>query len=151
MAIDGLILLNSTGLVGPFTSTSPTSHTQQSHPVIQSGFRSTSPAYPLIHIDAYNTALSKVSRPDDIDPVIHVPSYNNTPSACCHVQCSDMRFLCPISGNGTSFFFQQMLNLYNKMKQFSRSFVRICIFAHFYRHPTRILWQPFCSNPERQL
>ena len=102
MAIDGLILLNSTGLVGPFTSTSPTSHTQQSHPVIQSGFRSTSPAYPLIHIDAYNTALSKVSRPDDIDPVIHVPSYNNTPSACCHVQCSDMRFLCPISGNGTS-------------------------------------------------
>lgn len=75
-----------------------------SRPVIQSGFRSTSSAYPLIHIDAYNNALSKVTRPDDVDPVIYVPAYNieESPSACCHVQCADMRFLCPISGNGTS-------------------------------------------------
>ena len=75
-----------------------------SRPVIQSGFRSTSSAYPLIHIDAYNDALSKVSRPDDVDPVIYVPAYDfaELPSACCHVQCADMRFLCPISGNGTS-------------------------------------------------
>ncbi|KAF8803739.1 clathrin adaptor, mu subunit [Phlegmacium glaucopus] len=84
MTIDGLILLDNTG-----------------RPVIQSAFRSTSPAYPLIHIDAYNDALSRTSRPDDVDPVIYVPAYNITesPSVCCHVQCADMRFLCPISGN----------------------------------------------------
>lgn len=84
MAIDGLILLDNTG-----------------RPVIQSGFRSTSSAYALIHIDAYNNELSKVSRADDVDPVIYVPTYNivESPSACCHVQCADMIFLCPISGN----------------------------------------------------
>ncbi|KDR83498.1 hypothetical protein GALMADRAFT_261870 [Galerina marginata CBS 339.88] len=84
MGIDGLILLDNNG-----------------RPIIQSGFRSTSPGYPLLHIDAVNNALSKATRPGDVDPVIYVSSYSieDAPSACCHVQCADMRFLCPISGN----------------------------------------------------
>ncbi|KAF8165113.1 Mu homology domain-containing protein [Crassisporium funariophilum] len=84
MAIDGLILLDNTG-----------------RPIIQSGFRSTASTYPLIHIDAFNNALSKALRPGDVDPVIYIPAYNiaDSPSACCHVQCADMRFLCPVSGN----------------------------------------------------
>ncbi|KAJ7429037.1 Mu homology domain-containing protein, partial [Mycena latifolia] len=74
MAIDGLIILDSTG-----------------RPIIQSGFRSTSPAYPLLHSN----------RSGDIDPVIYVPPYNvaDSPSACCHVECGDMRILCPVSGD----------------------------------------------------
>lgn len=105
MAIDGLILLDSnTGSVGFHPGLVLFLTNQLSRPIIQSGFRSTSSLYPLIHIDAYNNALSKVSRPDDVDPVVYVPAYNiaESPSACCHVQCADMRFLCPISGNGTS-------------------------------------------------
>ncbi|KAJ6627399.1 Mu homology domain-containing protein [Mycena sp. CBHHK59/15] len=84
MAIDGLIILDNTG-----------------RPIIQSGFRSTSPAYPLVHIDAYNNAVPKSHRPGDIEPVIYVPPYNvaDSPSACCHVECADMRFLCPVSGD----------------------------------------------------
>ncbi|KAJ7283365.1 Mu homology domain-containing protein [Mycena rebaudengoi] len=82
MAIDGLIILDNTG-----------------RPIIQSGFRSTSPAYPLLHIDAFNNAIPKSRRLGDIDPVIYVPPYNvaDSPSACCHVECGDMRFLCPVS------------------------------------------------------
>lgn len=39
-----------------------------------------------------------------MDPVVYVSAYSigDTPSACCHVQCTDVRILCPISGNGTS-------------------------------------------------
>ncbi|TFK43309.1 Mu homology domain-containing protein [Crucibulum laeve] len=90
MAIDGLIVLDNTG-----------------RPIIQSGFRSTSTAYPLLHVDAFNSALSKASRPQDIDPVIYVPAYNNveSPSACCHVSCGDIRFLCPVSGDDPLFAF----------------------------------------------
>ncbi|KAJ7122857.1 Mu homology domain-containing protein [Mycena epipterygia] len=84
MAIDGLIILDNTG-----------------RPFIQSGFRSTSPAYPLLHVDAFNNAVPKSHRPGDIDPVIYVPPYNvaDSPSACCHVECGDMRILCPVSGD----------------------------------------------------
>ncbi|KAJ6567293.1 Mu homology domain-containing protein [Mycena vulgaris] len=84
MAIDGLIILDNTG-----------------RPIIQSGFRSTSPAYPLLHVDAFNNALPKSHRKGDIDPVIYVPPYNvaDSPSACCHVECGDMRILCPVSGD----------------------------------------------------
>ncbi|KAF8974705.1 Mu homology domain-containing protein [Flammula alnicola] len=84
MAIDGLILVDNTG-----------------RPIIQSGFRSTSAGYPLLHVDAVNNALAKAARPGDVDPVIYVSAYDigDAPSACCHVQCADMRFLCPISGN----------------------------------------------------
>ncbi|KAJ7672862.1 Mu homology domain-containing protein [Mycena rosella] len=84
MAIDGLIILDNTG-----------------RPIIQSGFRSTSPAYPLLHVDAFNNAVPKSHRLGDIDPVIYVPPYNavDAPSACCHVECGDMRILCPVSGD----------------------------------------------------
>ncbi|KAF7330788.1 MHD domain-containing protein [Mycena venus] len=84
MAIDGLIILDNTG-----------------RPIIQSGFRSTSPSYPLLHVDAFNNALPKSHRTGDIDPVIYVPPYNvaDSPSACCHVECGDMRILCPVSGD----------------------------------------------------
>lgn len=84
MGIDGLIVLDKTG-----------------RPIIQSGFRSASTAYPLLHVDAFNHALDNARRPADVDPVLYIPSYNTiqSPSACCHIPCADMRFLCPISGN----------------------------------------------------
>ncbi|PPQ77453.1 hypothetical protein CVT24_009913 [Panaeolus cyanescens] len=68
---------------------------------MQSGFRSTSPSRALLHIDAFNNALSKAAHPTDVDPVIYVPAYSisDSPSACCHIACADMQFLAPISGN----------------------------------------------------
>ncbi|CAA7259490.1 unnamed protein product [Cyclocybe aegerita] len=84
MGVDGLILLDNTG-----------------RPIIQSGFRSTSPAYPLIHVEAVNDALSKAAHLGDVDPVVYVPAYtiSDAPTACCHVLHADIRILCPISGN----------------------------------------------------
>ncbi|EPQ59498.1 clathrin adaptor, mu subunit [Gloeophyllum trabeum ATCC 11539] len=83
MAIDGLIILDNVG-----------------RPIVQTSFHSTSPAYPLIHIDTYNNALAKVSRPDDVDPVLYVSGINDDkPSACCHVGCGGLRILAPISGD----------------------------------------------------
>lgn len=77
-----------------------------SHPIIQSGFRSSSPAYPLLHIDALNNAIAKSKRLGDIDPVIYVPTYDGRdallPSACCHVMYGDIRIICPVSGDGES-------------------------------------------------
>ncbi|KAF8227969.1 clathrin adaptor, mu subunit [Tricholoma matsutake] len=88
MAIDGLIIVDNTG-----------------RPIIQSGFRSTSTAYPLLHIDALNNALNKSACPGDIDPVIYVPPYNtDSPTACCHLRCGDIRFLCPVSGDADPLF-----------------------------------------------
>ncbi|KXN86313.1 AP-3 complex subunit mu-1 [Leucoagaricus sp. SymC.cos] len=83
MAIDGLILLDNAG-----------------RPIIQSGFRSSQPSYPLLHVDAFSNALAKQSRPSDVDPVLYVPSLTHgSPSACCHIACGDMRVLCPVSGD----------------------------------------------------
>ncbi|KAG6861195.1 hypothetical protein C0995_002822 [Termitomyces sp. Mi166 len=80
MAIDGLIIVDSTG-----------------RPIIQSGFRSTPSSYPLLHIDALNNAIAKSS---DNDPVIYVPQYNTvSAAACCHMKCGDIRILCPVSGD----------------------------------------------------
>ncbi|KAI0922027.1 hypothetical protein AcW1_004151 [Taiwanofungus camphoratus] len=81
MAIDGLIILDSTG-----------------RPVIQSGFRSTPPAYPLLYIDALNSALADAIRPDHVDPVLYVSGLDK-PSACCHVRRGGLRFICPVSGD----------------------------------------------------
>ncbi|KZW03889.1 clathrin adaptor, mu subunit [Exidia glandulosa HHB12029] len=78
MTIDGLIILDHTG-----------------RPIIQSNFAS-SPAYPLLHIDAVNDALAK-SPAGAVDPVLYV-SGPSGPSACCHVACNGLRFLCPVSG-----------------------------------------------------
>ena len=52
-------------------------------------------------MDAFNHALDNARRPADVDPVLYIPSYNTiqSPSACCHIPCADMRFLCAISGN----------------------------------------------------
>ncbi|OCH94324.1 clathrin adaptor mu subunit [Obba rivulosa] len=83
MAIDGLIILDATG-----------------RPIIQSGFRSNTPAYPLLHIDALNNAISKSSRPDDVDPVLYVSGASTeASSACCHVKHGELRFLSPVSGD----------------------------------------------------
>jgi len=83
MAIDGLIILDQNG-----------------RPVIQSGFRSSTPAYPLLHIEALNDALSKTTRAEDVDPVIYVHSLQyETPSACCHVKKGELRIICPVSGD----------------------------------------------------
>ena len=70
-----------------------------SRPIIQSGFRASPPAYPLLHIDAFTTALAKAPRTSDIDPILYVPT-PEAPSACCHVHRGDVRILCPISGDG---------------------------------------------------
>ncbi|KAJ3524048.1 hypothetical protein NMY22_g11176 [Coprinellus aureogranulatus] len=84
MGIDGLIILDNAG-----------------RSVIQSGFRSTSPAYPILQIDAVNNALAAARRPSDVDPVLPVqhPGNSDIPSACCHVPHGDLRILCPVSGN----------------------------------------------------
>ncbi|KAG7096590.1 hypothetical protein E1B28_004009 [Marasmius oreades] len=84
MAIDGIIILDNTG-----------------RPIIQSGFRSKSPAYSLLHIDALNNELQKHSNPSRIDPVLYVPPFQSTDtaSACCHVSHSDVYILCPVSGD----------------------------------------------------
>jgi AP-3 complex subunit mu len=76
----------------------------RSRPIIQSGFRSSTAAYPLLHIDAFNNALAKSQRAEDVDPILVVPPINagEGPSACCHVLHEGIRFLCPISGDGTS-------------------------------------------------
>jgi AP-3 complex subunit mu len=84
MPIDGVIIL------------------ENGRPIIQSGFRSSSPAYPLLHIDTFNDALAKTSNPEDIDPVLYSSQFDisDGSSACCHMECGGLRFLCPISGDG---------------------------------------------------
>ncbi|KAF7792098.1 hypothetical protein EIP86_003128 [Pleurotus ostreatoroseus] len=83
MAIDGVIILDAAGRA-----------------IIQSGFRSRSPAYPLLHIEAFNNAVEKATRPGDVDPVLYVSSLElDTPSACCHVQHGELSFLSPVSGD----------------------------------------------------
>lgn len=70
----------------------------QSHPIVQTNFKTTSPAYPLLHIDAFNNAVA--GSPDGrVDPVIYVPAHQG-PSACCHVECGGLRLLCPVSDDG---------------------------------------------------
>ncbi|KAF5357655.1 hypothetical protein D9758_007443 [Tetrapyrgos nigripes] len=97
MGLDGIIILDNMG-----------------RPIIQSGFRSSSTAYPLLHIDTVNKALQKAASPKEIDPVLYIAPYNTAddpkPSACCHVECGDIRMLCPISGDVdplTAFAFMQ--------------------------------------------
>ncbi|KAH7888072.1 clathrin adaptor mu subunit [Phlebopus sp. FC_14] len=85
MAIDGLIILDASGL-----------------PIIQSGYTSFPPAYPLLHIDALNNELGKASRSGSVDPVIYVgPGIGDlsSGSACCHVQVGEMRLVASVSGD----------------------------------------------------
>ena len=81
MAIDGLIVLDSAG-----------------RPVIQTAFRAHPPAYPLLHVDAFNAAVLKAGRPADLDPVLPVPGAPG--SVCCHVSHSGLHLLCPLSADG---------------------------------------------------
>ncbi|KZT41125.1 mu-adaptin 3 [Sistotremastrum suecicum HHB10207 ss-3] len=80
MAIDGLIILDST-----------------SRPIIQTSFRTTSPSYPLLHVDAVNEALQKTPN-GQIDPIIYASSQHG-PAACCHLKVGTLRLLCPIRGS----------------------------------------------------
>ncbi|KAH9942998.1 clathrin adaptor mu subunit [Epithele typhae] len=83
MAIDGLIILDNAG-----------------RPIVQSGFHRFPPAYPILHIDALNSALAAASRPSDVDTVLYVPALDiDNPSACCHIQRGELRYLCPVSGD----------------------------------------------------
>ncbi|KAF5393586.1 hypothetical protein D9757_000394 [Collybiopsis confluens] len=84
MGLDGIIILDNNG-----------------RPIIQSGFRSSTTAYPLLHIDAVNNAIQKAERSVDVDAVVYVAPYSGTSAstACCHVEVGDMRFLCPVSGD----------------------------------------------------
>lgn len=105
MAIDGLIILDASGYVLSATRCEATlAHETGRRAIIQSGFRSRSPAYPLLHIDALNNALEKATRPCDVDPVLYVSSLElDTPSACCHVKHGELRFLCPVSGDSAQY------------------------------------------------
>ena len=97
MAIDGLIILDSANV----------------KPIVQTSFRSFPPAYPLLHIDAYSTAIEKAARPEDVDPVLLV-NLPDAPTACCHLQHRSLILLCPISGDRELFR--------------SRYFTRICAY-----------------------
>ena len=101
MAIDGLIILDASGYALTVTQLREAlANIRGSRAIIQSGFRSRSQAYPLLHIDALNNALEKAARPGDVDPVLYVSSLElDTPSACCHVKHGELRFLCPVSGD----------------------------------------------------
>ncbi|KIJ70417.1 hypothetical protein HYDPIDRAFT_79040 [Hydnomerulius pinastri MD-312] len=85
MAIDGLIILDASG-----------------RPIIQSGYTSFPPAYPLLHVDALNNELSKSPRSGSVDPVIYVgPGIGDlsSGSACCHVEVGEMRLIASVSGD----------------------------------------------------
>lgn len=86
MAIDGLIILDANG-----------------RPIIQSGYTSFPPAYPLLHIDALNNELAKAPSSGIIDPVVYVSSGGGGDmpdcSACCHIQVREIRMLASISGD----------------------------------------------------
>ncbi|KII95969.1 hypothetical protein PLICRDRAFT_170561 [Plicaturopsis crispa FD-325 SS-3] len=87
MGIDGLIILDSSA-----------------NPIIQSAFRSSPPAYPLLHVAALASALENASALGNaargnggVDPVLYLPL--EPPSACCHVAAGSLRFVAPVSGD----------------------------------------------------
>ncbi|KAH8989381.1 hypothetical protein EDB86DRAFT_3197855 [Lactarius hatsudake] len=106
-AIDGLIVLDSAN----------------TRPIVQTSFRSFPPACPLLHINAYSSAVTKAVRPEDVDPVLLV-ALPDEPTAYCHLQHRSLTFLCPISGD--------LVPLYSFT--FIRTFLNILI-----EHPHRIL------------
>ncbi|THH12323.1 hypothetical protein EW145_g84 [Phellinidium pouzarii] len=99
MAIDGLIILEPNG-----------------RPIIQTNFKTTSAAYPLLHIDAFNNALAK-STNGQIDPVLYVSAHHG-PSACCHIECGGgLRLLCPVSGDVDALYVFAFLQLFHDTLQ----------------------------------
>ena len=118
-------------------------------PIIQSGFRSTNAAYPLLHIDTLNNALSSSTRKDDVDPVLHVPGYSSDgkQSACCHVKRGDVRILAPISGDGICS--PSSLCWLTLTAPRSRSFVRVRVHTDVRRDPTGLLRSVVSGGPQR--
>ena len=118
-------------------------------PIIQSGFRSTNAAYPLLYINTLNNALSSSTRKDDVDPVLHVPGYSSDgkQSACCHVKCGDVRILAPISGDGVCPSLSSRCLALTAAR--SRSFVRVRVHTDIRRDPTRLLRSVVSGNPQR--
>jgi len=150
MSVDGIIILENSGQVelsyelqtGPLL-------TSRRRPIIQSGFRSTNSAYPLLHIDTLNNALSSSTRKDDVDPVLHVPGYSSdgNQSACCHVKCGDVRILAPISGDGLCL--SPSSHYFALTATCSRSSVRVCVHTDVRRDPARLLRSCVSGNPQR--
>ncbi|EJD01288.1 clathrin adaptor, mu subunit [Fomitiporia mediterranea MF3/22] len=94
MAIDGLIILESNG-----------------RPIIQTNFKSTSPAYPLLHIEAFNNAIADSER-SQIDPVLYVHS-DQGPSVCCHTECGiGLTLLCPVRGDVDALYIFAFMQLF---------------------------------------
>lgn len=93
-----------------------------------------------------NNALQKSERSTDVDPVIYVAPYDaaGVPSACCHVEVGDMRFLCPVSGDGEGIFSMLKNALIQSFSRNSGPVVGICIFAQFHRYTARIPWNRVC-------
>ena len=70
-------------------------------PVIQTSFKSSSAAYPLLHIDALTKAIA-ASPNGQADPILYVPTDLGA-SACFHVEVGPgLRMLCPVTGDSTS-------------------------------------------------
>lgn len=140
MAIDGLIILDNTGYVPGLLPTGGNlmAIIPSRHAIIQSGFRSASSAYPILHIDALNNALEKAARPSDVDPVLYVSSLElDTPSACCHVKHGDLRFLCPVSGDCMSE--HHFLSLPAVLTCYSGSPLCLRVPPSIRGHPARVL------------
>ncbi|KZO92178.1 clathrin adaptor, mu subunit [Calocera viscosa TUFC12733] len=97
--LPGLIILDSTG-----------------KPIIQTTFRTSAPAFPLLHIGAFNDAVARsVSTGEEVENVLYVPgslSAGAAGSALCWVQRGDLRFLCPVSDDVDPLFVFTFLNTF---------------------------------------
>lgn len=108
--LDGVIIVDETGYLGtPRISrceeNSP--HFVRRRPIIQTNFRNVPPSYPLLHVDAFNSALEKAQSSTTgaahLDPVLffNIPvSPERNSSVCCHVGRNGLHFLCPVSVDG---------------------------------------------------
>jgi hypothetical protein len=117
--IDGIIILSPNGYVPRLSCTYRL--TPPSKPLISSHFPFQPPSYASVHIDTFNHLLRKAQG--ELDPVLWVSGL--TGAALCHVEKEGLRFLCPISQEGTSRarYRERML----MMKEYSQSVIRICI------------------------
>ncbi|CUA76835.1 AP-1 complex subunit mu [Rhizoctonia solani] len=68
---------------------------KNNRPIIQTAFRTLPPSYPLLHIDAFTSAIEK--NGSAIDPVLYVDSGES--SVCCHRSAGGLHILCPMRGD----------------------------------------------------
>ncbi|EJT97707.1 adaptor complex subunit medium chain 3 [Dacryopinax primogenitus] len=100
-SLPGLIILDSLG-----------------KPIIQTTFRTTPPAFPLLHIGAFNDALSRASEKEGeagkegVENVLYVPGAGGKGSALCWKQDGDLRFLCPVNEDLDPLFVFSFLNTF---------------------------------------